>query len=300
MFDRILVLGAGGQVGSELMRSLAPLARVIEGWDRRRCALDDVQAALDQVAAFGADVIVNAAAYTAVDRAETDQDAAFRLNAEWPGRLAELAAATGALFVHYSTDYVYDGRQSSPYVESDEPAPQSVYGASKAQGDARVARAGGRHLILRTSWVYGARGGNFLKTMMKVLREREGVRVVGDQFGSPTGADLIADVTALVLRQIGSDPSASPWGVYHLTASGTCSWFDYAHYVAGLCETAGVPLATTRASLQRITAQEYPLPAVRPANSHLDTTKLQTTFDLHLPAWQAGVARTFTLLTQNT
>jgi dTDP-4-dehydrorhamnose reductase len=284
---RILLFGKGGQVGWELQRSLAPLGELI-ALDVSECDFTDARRLRQTVRETRPDVIVNAAAYTAVDRAESEPDLANAINGFAPGVLAEEAKAAGAWLVHYSTDYVYDGAKSLPFVEEDAVNPLSVYGASKLAGDQAIVRVGGRYLVFRTSWVFAARGGNFARTMLKLAAERDRLRVVADQFGAPTSAELIADVTALCLRQVlqaGAD-STTASGVYHLVAAGETSWHGYARHVLAAASAAGVPLRCLPDSVEPIATSAYPLPARRPANSRLDTTKLRRTFDLCLPDWR--------------
>lgn len=285
-----LVTGSNGQVGFELRRSLAPLGRVI-ALDRSGCDLSDHDAVRRVVREARPDVIVNAAAYTAVDKAESDPDAAFAINGTAPGVLAEEAKALRSLLVHYSTDYVFDGRKDAPYVESDAIDPQSVYGRSKAAGEAAIAAAGGPALVLRTCWVAGAHGANFAKTMLRLARERDSLRVVADQFGAPTTAALIADVTAQVLGRhwLGAGRERFAGGIYHLAAAGETSWHGYATEVLRYAAAHGVELKVDPARIEPIPAAAYPVPAPRPANSRLDTAKLQSTFGIHLPDWREGV-----------
>ena len=243
------------------------------------------------------DLIVNAAAYTAVDQAESEPELAHTLNALAPEVLAQEAARLGAWLVHYSTDYVFDGSGKQPWSETDSPAPLNVYGQSKLAGEQRIQAANPQHLIFRTSWVYAARGGNFAKTMLRLAREREQLNVIDDQFGAPTGAELLADVTAHAIRQVLQRPADA--GLYHLAASGETSWCGYANYVLAHAEQAqsAVKNAATRLPALKtrvaspIPSSAYPTPARRPLNSRLDTRKLQTTFGLTLPPWQPGVAR---------
>ncbi|WP_321919200.1 dTDP-4-dehydrorhamnose reductase [Paraburkholderia tropica] len=281
-----LVTGKGGQVGFELRRSLAPLGRVI-AFDRSQCDLVDVDALRRIVREVRPDVIVNAAAYTAVDKAQGDEATAFAINAVAPGVLAEEAKALGATLVHYSTDYVFDGTKGSPYVETDTPAPLSVYGQTKHAGEKAVLETGADAFVLRTSWVAGAWGGNFAKTMIRLARERGALRVVADQIGAPTTAALIADVTTHIVRS--HRLSRVPTGIYHLTAAGETSWRDYAVEVLRCAQSLGVELEVRPDDVQGIATSEYPLPAPRPQNSRLNTSKLRDTFGLHLPDWQSGV-----------
>jgi dTDP-4-dehydrorhamnose reductase len=295
---RILLLGKNGQVGWELQRSLAVLGEVValdrSGSDELVGDLADLAGLERTVQAARPQVIVNAAAYTAVDQAESEAGLARRINAEAPGVLAQAAARTGALLVHYSTDYVFDGSGSAPWKEDDVTAPLSVYGRSKLEGEQAIAAAGGRHLIFRTSWVYGARGGNFAKTMLRLARERERLNVIEDQIGAPTGADLLADVTAHAIRHLlppMGHNELTPSGVYHVTASGETTWHGYARFVLQQAQAAGQALKAGPGQVQPIPTSSYPTPARRPHNSRLDTTRLRNTFGLSLPHWQAGVQR---------
>ncbi|WP_298289821.1 dTDP-4-dehydrorhamnose reductase [Thiomonas sp.] len=297
---RILLLGADGQVGWELRRSLLPLGDVLP-CTRQQADFSDLPALRALLDREQPSLIVNAAAYTAVDQAESDPAAAQRINAEAPAVLADYAAASGAWLLHYSTDYVFDGRKPEPYVETDAPNPQSAYGRSKLEGEQAIAASGCRHLILRTSWVYAARGGNFAKTMLRLAAERERLRVIADQFGAPTSAELIADVTALLIQRLRHDPQAERLsGLYHLTAQGATSWHGYARLVIEHARRRGWALRCVPENIDAITTADYPLPAPRPANSRLDCSKLQTTFDLHLPPWPTQVQRLIDELTPNT
>jgi len=297
---RILLLGADGQVGWELRRSLLPLGDV-RPCTRQQADFSDLPALRALLAREQPQIIVNAAAYTAVDQAEREPAAAQRINAEAPAVLADYAAASGAWLLHYSTDYVFDGSKPAPYVETDAPNPQSAYGRSKLEGEQAIAASGCRHLILRTSWVYAARGGNFAKTMLRLAAERERLRVIADQFGAPTSAELIADVTALLIQRLRHDPAPERFsGLYHLTAQGATSWHGYARWVIEHARSRGWALRCAPENIDAITTADYPLPAPRPANSRLDCGKLQTTFDLHLPPWQTQVQRLIDELTPNT
>jgi dTDP-4-dehydrorhamnose reductase len=235
------------------------------------------------------DTIVNAAAHTAVDRAESEPALAHTLNALAPGVLATEAAKLGAWLVHYSTDYVFDGSGSQPWQETDATAPLSVYGQTKLEGEQRIQAACARHLIFRTSWVYAARGGNFAKTMLRLAKERDKLTVIDDQFGAPTGAELLADVTALALRSAIAAPSLA--GLYHLAATGVTSWNGYARYVLAQAQQAGIALQAGPEAVAAVPTTAFPTPAQRPLNSRLDTRKLQAAFGLTLPDWQVGVAR---------
>lgn len=286
----LLVTGSNGQVGFELRRSLAPLGNVI-ALDRAACDLSRPDTLRQLIRQYRPDVIVNPAAYTAVDKAETDADAAFAVNGVAAGVLAEEAKALGSLLVHYSTDYVFDGRKAGPYVELDAVDPQSIYGKSKLAGEQAIAASGATALVLRTCWVAGAHGGNFAKTMLKLGRERDSLRVIADQFGAPTTAALIADVTAQIIARhwLAGDRAAFPAGIYHLAAGGETTWHAYATEVLRYAASKGVALKADPESIVPIPASEYPLPAPRPANSRLDTSKLRETFDIHLPDWQQGI-----------
>jgi dTDP-4-dehydrorhamnose reductase len=225
-----------------------------------------------------------------VDKAESDQQTAFAVNAQAPGVLGEEAARLGALVVHYSTDYVFDGAKDGSYTEADQPDPQSVYGSTKYAGERALAAANPRHLILRTSWVVGAHGGNFAKTMLRLAAERERLSVVADQFGAPTSAALLADLTAQLVRQYQREGAEGfPYGTYHLTASGETSWCDYARFVIGEALAAGKTLKAGPDAVAPLTTAEYPTPAKRPSNSRLDTSHFRSTFGLRLPPWQESV-----------
>jgi dTDP-4-dehydrorhamnose reductase len=292
---KMLLTGRDGQLGFELVRALAPLGELV-AVGRADCDLADVDADADALRALvrrhAPDVIVNAAAYTAVDRAESERDAAFAVNARAPGVLGEEAARLGALVVHYSTDYVFDGAGSRPWTEDDAPAPLGVYGSSKLAGERALAEACARHLVLRTSWVLGAHGGNFAKTMLRLAAERDTLAVVDDQFGAPTSAALLADLTARLLRQYARDGAdAFPFGTYHLAAAGETSWYDYARFVLGAARAAGRPLRAGPDAVQGVATADYPTAAQRPLNSRLDTSRFQLTFGLRLPPWQDGVGQ---------
>ena len=290
---KILLLGKNGQVGWELQRSLQPLGEVV-ALDRNSTPLcgDLLQpAALAKtVRAVAPDVIVNAAAYTAVDKAESDAQAARTINAEAVGVLAREAQALGAWLVHYSTDYVFNGQGSVPWREDDATGPLSVYGQTKLEGEARVADSGAKHLIFRTSWVYAARGGNFAKTMLRLAQERDKLAVIDDQWGAPTGAELIADVTAQALHTA-VHAAQDLGGVYHLVAGGETTWNRYAQFVLAQARQINPALNITAREVQAVATSAFPTPAQRPHNSRLNTDKLQQRFGLALPDWQTGVAR---------
>ncbi len=289
---KILLLGKNGQVGWELQRSLSVLGELV-ALDRHSqglCGdLTNLQGLAQTVQAVRPGVIVNAAAHTAVDKAESESDLARTLNALAPGVLAQEAATLGALLVHYSTDYVFDGSGTRAWVETDTPAPLSVYGRTKLEGERLIAAACPRHLIFRTSWVYGARGGNFAKTMLRLAQERERLTVIDDQFGAPTGADLLADVTAHAIRSALNQPQQA--GLYHLAAGGETSWHGYAKHVMAQAQRAQTTIKIIASTVDPVPTSAFPTPARRPLNSRLDTAKLQAAFGLRLPPWQQGVAR---------
>lgn len=290
---KILLLGKNGQVGWELQRSLAPLGQVValdRAGEGGLCGdLADLQGLAASVRAVQPQLIVNAAAYTAVDKAESEPELAQRINAEAPAMLAREAAASGALLVHYSTDYVFDGSGDQPWREDAAPGPLNVYGATKLAGEQAIVQAGCAHLILRTSWVYAARGGNFAKTMLRLAAERERLTVIDDQWGAPTGAELIADVTAHAIAQTRQQPAKG--GTYHLAAAGETTWFSYAKHVLASANKAQPAIKIKATELLPIPTSAYPTPARRPHNSRLDTRQLQASFGLALPPWQQGVAR---------
>lgn len=294
---KILLFGKNGQVGWELQRSLAPLGQVL-ALDRHSqdyCGdLSKLAGIVAAIADFKPDVIVNAAAYTAVDKAETETELAQLINAAAPAAMAEAACACGAWLVHYSTDYVFDGTGERPWQEDDPTRPASIYGSSKLAGEQAILTSGVRHLIFRTSWVYAARGQNFAKTMLRLARERDRLSVIDDQIGAPTGAELIADVTAHAIRSLACKPDVS--GIYHLAAAGQTSWHGYARHVFDLARQHGETLLLAPSQLKAIPTSDYPTPARRPLNSRLNTEKLRTTFGLTLPDWQTGVDRMLTEL----
>jgi len=288
----ILLFGKGGQVGWELQRSLAVLGRVTALGSASAGLCGDFSRPEDvarTVRELRPDVIVNAAAHTAVDKAEAEPERARVLNATTPGRLAEEAARIGALLVHSSTDYVFDGSGTRAWVETDTPAPLSVYGATKWEGEQLIRASGCRHLILRTSWVYAARGGNFAKTMLRLAQEREHLTVIDDQWGAPTGADLLADITAHAIRHLRQHPADG--GLYHCVAAGETNWHAYASYGLARARQVQPMLQIKAAEIAPVPTSAFPTPATRPHNSRLNTTKFQSTFGLMLPPWEQGVAR---------
>jgi dTDP-4-dehydrorhamnose reductase len=288
---KILLLGKNGQVGWELQRSLSPLGELV-ALDRHAvdglCGdLSDLDTLRATIRTLKPDVIVNAAAYTAVDKAESEVELADRVNGHASQVMAEEAALLDAWLIHYSTDYVFSGEGSASWQETDAVAPVNHYGASKLAGEQAIAASGCKHLIFRTSWVYGARGNNFAKTMLRLAKDRETLSVIADQIGAPTGADLIADVTAIAIRKVLQQPELG--GVYHLAASGEVSWYGYASHVIAFARDNGEQLAVT--AINPIDTTAYPTPARRPLNSRLNTQKLRDNFSLHLPDWQSGVTR---------
>jgi dTDP-4-dehydrorhamnose reductase len=293
-----MLLGRGGQVGWELQRSLSVLGEVVAlDFDTAHnpdglCGdFTDLEGLARTVEQVQPDVIVNAAAHTAVDKAESEPERARTINALAPTVLAQAATKIGAWLVHYSTDYVFDGSGSAPWKETDPTGPLSVYGQTKLEGEQAVASTP-KHLILRTSWVYATRGGNFAKTMLRLAGERETLTVINDQFGAPTSAELLADVTAHALRKLQDQPALA--GLYHCIASGETSWHGYAQFVLGQAQALGMPLKAGPEQVAPTPTSSYPTPAKRPLNSRLDTGKLQAAFGLTLPHWQVGVARMLT------
>ncbi len=305
---KLLILGCGGQVGWELQRSLAPLGEVIAlDFDSTDYCGDFSQpeAGAQTVRTLKPDVIVNSAAHTAVDKAESEVEFARLLNATTPGAVAQVAKEIGALLVHYSTDYVFDGSGDAPRDEMAKTGPLSVYGQTKLEGEQLVQQSGCRHLIFRTSWVYAARGANFAKTMLKLASERDALKIISDQIGAPTGADLLADVTAHCIKRYWDDVGRQsprsgiaphdgeyPYGLYHCVAAGETNWHDYAQFVFAQARKAGREFKVQEVS--PIPTSAYPTPATRPLNSRLSTAKLQQAFGLTLPHWQKGVARMLT------
>ena len=295
----ILLFGKGGQVGWELQRSLAPLGTVTaldfdSGSDETAGLCGDFtnhSGLAETVRRVAPDVIVNAAAHTAVDKAESEPDLARAINALAPGVLADEAQKLGAWMVHYSTDYVFDGSGDRPRQETDATGPLGVYGRTKLEGEQAVARCE-KHLIFRTSWVYAARGANFARTMLRLAAERDKLKVIDDQIGAPTGAELLADDTAHALRAARAAPELA--GLYHLVSSGETSWYDYARFVIEHARQAGQPIRVRPEAIEAIPTSAYPTPARRPLNSRLDTRKLRAAFDLRLPGWEEGVERMLT------
>jgi len=293
---KILLLGRDGQLGWELQRSLSVLGEVValsrdaaanpDGLCGNLADLPGLSASVRRVAP---QVIVNAAAYTAVDKAQSDPDAARTINATAPAVLAQEASTLGAWLLHFSTDYVFDGSGAAPWRETDTPAPLNVYGQTKLEGEQQVAAACLQHLLLRTSWVFAARGGNFAKTMLRLAGQRDSFSVVDDQIGAPTAAELLADVSAHMLRTALAKPDLA--GLYHCTAGGETNWHAYARFVVAQAHAQGWPLQATAEGIKPIPTRDYPTPAPRPLNSRLDCSKLKDTFGLTLPPWQTHVLR---------
>lgn len=292
---KLVLFGKNGQVGWELQRSMAPLGELI-ALDRHSsdyCGdLSNLAGISTTIKNLAPDIIVNAAAYTAVDRAESETELAHIINASAPESLAIAAQQCGAWLVHYSTDYVFDGSGNRPWQENDAVNPLSVYGQTKLAGEQAIQASGANHLIFRTSWVYAARGNNFAKTMLRLAKEREQLSVIDDQIGAPTGAELIADVTAHAIRATVCKPDIA--GIYHLAAGGETSWHAYAQHVFDFARRHGETLKIGETDVKAIPTSQYPTPATRPLNSRLNTEKLQTTFNLRLPEWQSGVDRMLT------
>ena len=293
---KILLLGKNGQVGWELQRALAPLGELVAlDFDSPGPLSADFsrpESLAATVRAVAPDIIVNSAAHTAVDKAESEPDLARALNATAPSVLAREAAAMGAWLMHYSTDYVFDGSGSTPWTETSPTGPLSVYGATKLEGEDTIRASGCRHLIFRTSWVYAARGGNFAKTMLKLAKERDALTVIDDQVGSPTGADLLADLTAHALRAALARPALA--GTYHAVAQGETSWHGYARHVIEFARAAGQPIKVAADAVRAVPTSAFPTPARRPGNSRMDTRKLRDSFGVALPSWQSGVERMLT------
>jgi dTDP-4-dehydrorhamnose reductase len=290
---KILLLGRNGQVGWELQRALAPLGEVVAldfdtpgPW---QADFTRPEALAPMMRAIAPRLVVNAAAHTAVDKAESEPELARTINAAAPGVIAREAAALGAALVHYSTDYVFDGSGTHARDESAATGPLSVYGRTKLEGEDLIRASGCSHLILRTSWVYAARGGNFAKTMLRLAAERERLTVIDDQIGAPTGADLLADVTAHAARRLLAEPALA--GTYHCVAGGQTSWHGYARLVVEWARAHGLPVKVAPEDVAAVPTSAYPTPARRPLNSRLDTRRLREAFGLHLPPWQPGVER---------
>ncbi len=293
---KILLLGKNGQVGWELQRALAPLGEVV-ALDRHsagdlRADFAEPESLAAVVRAVAPAIIVNAAAHTAVDKAESEPALAQAVNATAPAVLAREAHALGAWLLHYSTDYVFDGSGSSPWEEGSPTGPLSVYGRTKLEGENAIRASGCRHLLLRTSWVYASRGNNFAKTMLRLAKERTHLTVINDQTGAPTGADLLADVAAHMLRTAVQTPQVQ--GTYHVAAAGETTWHGYASHVIEFARALGQPITVPAGAIEAVPTRAFPTPARRPGNSRMNTHKLRATFGLTLPPWQSGVERMLT------
>jgi len=291
---KILLLGKNGQVGTELQRTLLPLGTLV-ALDRSTADLEKPATLRSVLESHSPDVIVNAAAYTAVDKAETNRDAARAVNAESVAVIASYAKERDALLVHYSTDYVFDGSKESPYEPADTTHPLSVYGATKRQGEEAIEASGCRFLVFRTSWVFSAHGGNFVKTILRLAKERDALNIVADQHGAPTSAELIADVTALAIA--GHRQGLCKSGIYHLTAAGQTTWHGLASHIVARAAANGVTLKAAEERIAPIPTDAYPLPAPRPKNSCLDTSALSSALLLQFPDWTVHVNRTVDQLT---
>lgn len=292
---KVLLFGKGGQVGWELQRALRPLGELVAlDFDSKTLHADfsRPEGLAETVRQVRPDVIVNAAAHTAVDKAESEPALAEALNATGPAVIAREAAALGALLMHYSTDYVFDGSGSTPRDEDAPTGPLSVYGRTKLQAEEAIRASGCPHVILRTSWVYGARGGNFARTMLRLAGERDKLTVIDDQIGAPTGADLLADITAHAIRACRANPALC--GTYHAVAAGETSWHGYASFVIDWARANGLPLKVAPGAVEPVPTSNFPTPAQRPLNSRLSTARLQQAFDLVMPPWQEGVERMLT------
>jgi len=289
---KILLLGKNGQVGWELQRALSPLGE-LRACDRTEANLDDPESLRQLIRDYAPHIIVNAAAYTAVDKAESDKESAHRINTQSLAVLAEEIKQLNGWLIHYSTDYVFDGRKEGSYVESDMTAPLSVYGQTKLDGELAITASGCKHLIFRTSWVFASRGGNFAKTMLRLAAERDSLNVVADQFGAPTSAELIADITALSIYRLQHDAAlaAQASGIYNLVAAGETSWHGYAQFVIAEAIQCGASFKVQPEQVGSIPASAYPVPAARPQNSRLNTNKLRQLLNIQLPPWQYHVKR---------
>lgn len=285
---RVLLFGANGQVGNELRRTLLPHGELIS-LTRQEVDLTDLTALKNLLVELNPDVIVNAAAYTAVDKAESQPELASAINCQAVTLMADIATANNALLIHYSTDYVFDGESVHPYSVDAPTCPKSVYGQTKLAGEQAIIDSGCKHLIFRTSWVYSAHGHNFVKTMIRFAQEKEALKVVADQIGTPTSAELIADVTSLALAAY--EAGRLDGGLYHLTAAGETSWYNFAIYLLQQAENQSLQLKVSPNKVQPLLTAEYPTPASRPANSRLDTTKLEKALNIKMPNWKVHVDR---------
>ena len=293
---RVLLLGANGQIGNELAKNLVHMGS-ITALARGDADFRQAEELRSVVRKYSPDILVNAAAYTAVDSAESEPELAMAVNADAPGVLAAEAESIGACFVHYSTDYVFDGRSAEPYTEDSPVNPLSVYGRSKLAGELAVASTCSRYLIFRTSWVFGAKGHNFVKRVLQLARDQTSLRIVADQVGAPTSAELVASSTASVLKAMTSAPATDRrWGMYHLTAAGATSWHGLASYIVEVALEKGARLRISPSDICPVSTAEYPVEAPRPANSVLSTDKIQQTFHLNIPNWKIGVNQVLDVL----
>lgn len=292
---KILLLGKDGQVGTELQRTLLPLGDVI-AIGRSDLNLENFSGLADLLNLHSPGIIVNAAAYTAVDKAETDQDTAFMINSHLVSALADFAKKNNALLIHYSTDYVFDGEKLAAYVETDPVNPKNIYGVSKQAGEEAIIQSNCKFLIFRTSWVFSSTGKNFIRTILNLAKEKDSLRIVADQYGAPTSAELIADVTALAISSYYKEKIQN--GIYHLTPTGSTNWHNLACYVVNKALNNGMNLKLTSEQIHPISANEYPLPAKRPKNSKLDNSALSSALTLHIPDWTVHVDRAINQLTQ--
>jgi dTDP-4-dehydrorhamnose reductase len=286
--QNILVLGKNGQVGQALQDVLTSKVN-LHAFDSKEADLTDERKLRQLIQDIKPQVIINAAAYTAVDRAESEEALAFKINARGPKVIGEEATTIGAAVIHFSSDYVFDGTKDGAYVETDKTNPLSVYAASKLEGERLLMKACARSVILRTSWVVSHHGGNFLKTMLKLAHERDVLRVVADQHGVPTAANLLAEMSKMLIEKLSADLEHFPFGIYHLAPTGETTWFDYAKFVIGEAMKRGDTFKLTLDNINAIKTEEYPLPAKRPQNSRLDTTHFRTTFGVTLPSWESGI-----------
>ena len=289
---KLLLLGANGQLGWELQRSIAMLGK-LKVCDRNTVDFFDLDGLRKLIRDYKPDVIVNAAAYTDVDKAESDEENAFQVNSRAVNLLAQEAKVLDAWLIHYSTDYVFDGTKMGAYIEEDKTNPLSIYGKTKLQGEEAILKSKCKYLIFRTSWLYGIHGKNFFKTIIKLAKERDELRVISNQIGAPTSAELVADVTSLCLYRIAQNSLSSKEisGIYHLTSTGKASWYDFAKYIIIEAQKFGGVFLTNPENIIAVNASEYVLPAKRPVNSLLDTQKLCKTFNLYLPSWQIHADR---------
>lgn len=292
---KIVLLGANGQVGWELRKSLSSLKTVI-AFDRSHVDLEDLESLKKRLIEIKPEIIVNAAAYTQVDKAESEPEKAYLINSTAVNALAEVSKNIGATLIHYSTDYVFDGTKEGYYLESDPAAPLNVYGKSKREGEKAILASDCNYFIFRTSWVYGWHGNNFIKTILRLAQEKEELKIINDQFGAPTSAEFIATLTTSVIHKIKGKPELK--GIYNLVPSGETTWYEFSKLIVECAIESGLSLKTDPSSIEPISSENYPTPAARPKNSRLETTKLQSTFDMSLPKWDEGVYKTVSRIIQ--